>query len=48
MCGLCIIVYEVFEYLVFEMIEVEIFEDFLDLIKEDLKVCIVYVVDCEC
>jgi uncharacterized protein (DUF433 family) len=45
--GLRITVYEVLEYLASEMTEAEIFEDFSDLTKEDLKGCIAYAADRE-
>jgi uncharacterized protein (DUF433 family) len=45
--GLRITVYEVLEYLASEMTEVEILDDFPDLTREDLKVCIAYAADRE-
>jgi len=45
--GLRITVYEVLEYLASEMTEAEILEDFPDLTREDLKVCIAYAADRE-
>ena len=40
--GLRITVYEVLEYLAYEMTEAEILDDFPDLTREDLKACIAY------
>jgi uncharacterized protein (DUF433 family) len=40
--GLRITVYEVLDYLASDMTEAEILEDFPDLTKEDLKVCIAF------
>ena len=45
--GLRITVYEVLEYLAFEMTEAEILDDFPDLTREDLKACIAYAADRE-
>ena len=43
-----ITVYEVLEYLASEMAEAKILDDFPDLTREDLKVCIAYAADREC
>jgi uncharacterized protein (DUF433 family) len=45
--GLRITVYEVLEYLVSDMTEDEILDDFPDLTREDLKACIAYAADRE-
>jgi uncharacterized protein (DUF433 family) len=43
--GLRIIVYEVLEYLASDMTEEEIFDDFPDFTREDLKACIAFAAD---
>ena len=43
-----ITVYEVLQYLASEMAEAKILDDFPDLTREDLKVCIAYAADREC
>ncbi|WP_008317094.1 DUF433 domain-containing protein [Leptolyngbya sp. PCC 6406] len=45
--GLRITVYEVLEYLAFEMTEAEILDNFPDLTREDLKASIAYATDRE-
>jgi uncharacterized protein (DUF433 family) len=45
--GLRIMVYKVLEYLASEMTEAEIPDDFPDLTRQYLKVCIAYAVDRE-
>ena len=43
--GLRITVYEVLEYLVSDMTEDQILEDFPDLTRDDLKACIAFAAD---
>jgi uncharacterized protein (DUF433 family) len=45
--GLRITVYEVLEYLASDMSEAEILDDFPDLTRKDLKVCIAFAADRE-